>query len=321
MKAIVYSRYGAPDVLELRDVEVPIPKDNEVRIKVHASTVTPMDYRFRAGTTFIARLMTGIREPKKSYTILGVELAGEVDAAGKDAELFNEGDQVFAGGLPGTHAEYVCMPESKVARKPTNMTFEEAAAVPFGAVTALRFLRDYGHIQNGHKVVVNGASGGVGTFAVQLAKHFGAEVTGVCGTSNLDMVRSIGADDVIDYTREDFVENTNTYDIVFDAVGKRSFGQCRRSLKNNGVYLSTVATVQLMFQMLRTSIIGAKKAVFTMPPLRQEDLLYLKDLIESGAVKSVIDRQYPLEQAAEAHMYAETGHAKGKIILSIVSGN
>ena len=169
MKAIVYNRYGAPDVLELRDVEVPVPKDNEVRIKVHASTVTPMDYRFRAGTTLIARLMTGIREPKNSYTILGVELSGEVEAVGKDVNVFSEGDQVFAGGFPGSHAEYVCMPEKNVARKPSNMTFEEAAAVPFGAVTALRFLRDYGNIGNGHNVVINGASGGVGTFVVQLA--------------------------------------------------------------------------------------------------------------------------------------------------------
>ena len=318
MKAIIYTRYGEPDVLEFRDVEGPVPKDNEVRIKVHASTVTPMDFRFRSGTTLIARLMTGVREPKKSYTILGIELAGEVESVGKDVGLFNEGDHVFAGGLPGSHAEYVCMPEDKVARKPSNMTFEEEAAVPFGAVTALRFLRDYGRIQNGLKVLINGASGGVGTFAVQLAKNFGSEVTGVCSTSNLEMVRTLGADKVIDYTREDFVGNNDAYDIVFDAVGKRSFGQCKRSLTKKGVYLSTVATMPLMMQMLRTSIIGTRKAVFAMPPLRQEDLHYLRDVIESGAVKSIIDRRYSLEQAGDAHRYAEKGHAKGKIILSIV---
>jgi len=316
MKAIVYTKYGPPDVLELKEVKKPVPGDNEVLIKVCATTVTPMDWRFRNGKTLIARLlMTGLLKPKNS--ILGVELAGEIEAAGKDVKLFKEGDQVYGGGRPGAHAEYVCMPEEKVAMKPTNMTYEEAAGVPFAATTALYFLKERGKIQDGQKVLINGASGGVGTFAVQLAKYFGTEVTGVCSTTNLELVQSIGADRVIDYTKEDFTKEGQTYDIIFDTVGKRSFSQCKSSLKQRGIYLNTVLTFPLLLQMLWTSKIGGKKAIFAMPPCSTRELDFLKDLIEAGRMKTVIDRTYPLSDTAEAHRYAEKGHAKGKVVITL----
>ncbi|MFC1937949.1 NAD(P)-dependent alcohol dehydrogenase [Chloroflexota bacterium] len=318
MKAIVYTKYGTPDVLELKEVDKPAPKDNEVLIKVQATTVTPMDWRFRNGKTLIARFMTGLLKPKAGYHILGVEFSGEVEATGKDVQLFKPGDQVYGGGPPpGAHAEYVSMPEEKVGIKPTNMTFEEAAAVPFGACIALLFLRDYGHIQSGKRVLINGASGGVGTFAVQLAKYFGAEVTGVCSTANLELVQSLGADRVIDYTKEDFTKTGQTYDIIFDAVGKRSFSQCKNSLNQKGFYLSTVATIPLLLQMLWTSKIGSKRAIFTMPPYHTEDLIFLKDAIEAEKIKTVIDRTYTLSEIAEAHRYAEKGHVKGKVVITI----
>jgi len=225
---------------------------------------------------------------------------------------------VYGGGPPsGAHADFVCMPEEKVGMKPTNMTHKEAAAVPFAACTALLFLRDSGHIQKGHKVLINGASGGVGTFAVQLAKYFGAEVTGVCSTTNLEMVRALGADNVIDYTSEDFSEKGQTYDITFDAVGKRSFSQCKRSLSQKGIYLSTVATIPLLLQMFRTSKFARKKAIFAMQIFKPADLIFLKSVIEAGAIKSVIDRCYPLNQIAEAQRYAEKGHAKGKVVVTL----
>ena len=294
----------------------PEPKDNEVLIKVHATTVTPMDWKFREGKTLIARFMSGLLKPKTN--ILGVEFAGEVEAVGGNIRLFNQCDQVYGGGPPsGTHAEYVCMPQDKVAMKPNNMTYEEAAGVPFSGCTALKFLRDKGNIQRGQKVLINGASGGVGTFAIQLAKYFGTEVTGVCSTTNLEMVQSLGADRVIDYTKEDFTKNGKTYDIIFDAVGKRTFSECKNSLNQNGIYLSTVATIPLLLQMLWTAKIGSKKAIFAMLPYHTEDLVFLKDAIEAGKIKTVIDRRYPLEQTAEAHQYAEEGHTRGKVVITL----
>jgi len=316
MKAIVYTKYGSPDVLELKEVEKPIPKDNEVLIKVYATTVTPMDWHFRQpGMNIIARMMAGPIKPNNP--ILGVELAGEIEAIGKDIKLFKQGDQVYAGGKPGAHAEYVCMPEEKVAMKPANMTFAEAAGVPFCGTTALYFLKEKGKIQDGQKVLINGASGGVGTFSVQMAKYFGAEVTGVCSTTNLELVQSLGADQVIDYTKEDFTKNNQTYDIIFDAVGKRTFSQCKNSLNQKGIYLNTVLTFLLLLQMLWTSMIGSKKAIFGLPPCTTKEFDILKDVIEAGRLKTVIDRTYLLSDIAEAHRYSENGHAKGKILINV----
>lgn len=318
MKTIVYTKYGPPDVLELKEVKKPEPEDDELLIKVYATTVTPMDWRFRNGKTLIARFMTGLFKPKDDYHILGVEFSGEVEKTGKDVTRFKQGDKVYGGGPPaGAHAEYVGMPEGKAGIKPSNMTYEEAAAVPFGACVALRFLRDYGHIQSGQKVLINGASGGVGTFAVQLAKYFGADVTGVCSTRNLELVQSLGADEVVDYTREDFTRNGQAYDIIFDTVGKRSFSQCKNSLNQNGIYLSTVATIPLVLQMVWTSKIGSKRAIFTMSPYNTKDLIFLKEAIEAGKIRTVIDRIYPLGEIAEAHRYAEKGHARGKAVITI----
>ncbi len=315
MKAIVYTKYGPPDVLELKEVEKPTPKANEVLIKVHATTVTPFDWRSRNGKTFIARMMSGPIRPKNN--ILGIELAGEIEAVGRDVKLLKKGDRVYGGGRSGAYAEYICLSEEDVVTKPSNMTYEEAAAVPFGACVALQFLRDKGGIRSGQKVLINGASGGVGTFAVQLAKHFGTEVTGVCSTTNLELVKSLGADKVIDYTKEDFTKNGRAYDIIFDAVGKRSFSRCKGSLNQRGIYLSTVATLPLLLQMFWTSKIGSKKAIFMMSPRRTEDLVFLKGLIAAGKVKTVIDRCYPLSQTAKAQRYAEKGHAKGKVVITL----
>jgi len=260
--------------------------------------------------------MAGPMKPKN--TILGVELSGEVEAVGNGVKLFNVGDQVFGGGQPGAHAEYTCMPEDKIAIKPTNITYEEAAAVQFAAGTALGFLRDAGNIKKGQRVLINGASGGVGTFAVQLAKYFGAEVTGVCSTTNLVLVQSLGADKVIDYKKEDFTKNDQTYDIIFDAVGKRNYSECKSSLCQKGIYLSTVATVPLLLQMIWTSIVGGKKAKFTLPVLSNRDLAFLKDMIEAGNLRTIIDRRYPLSETDEAHRYAEKGHAKGKVVITVL---
>ena len=316
MKAVVYEKYGPPDVLELKEVEKPTPKDNEVLIKVHATTVTPMDWHFRQpGKNIIARMMAGPIKPRSS--ILGVEFAGEVEAAGKDVKLFKKGDQVFGGGRPGAHAEYVCMPEEKVGMKPVNMSYEEAAGVPFCGTTVLYFLKYKADIRKEQQVLINGASGGVGTFAVQLAKYYGAEVTGVCSSANLEMVESLGADRVIDYTKEDFTKEGKTYDIIFDAVGKRSFSQCKGSLKSGGYYLSTVATVPLLLQMLWTSMIGSKKAIFGLPPCTPKEFDILREVIEAGKMKTVIDRTFPLSDTAEAHVYSEKGHAKGKVVITL----
>jgi len=317
MKAVVYTKYGPPDVLKHVEVDKPVPKDNEVLIKVHTSTVSPMDFRFRQGTTFIARFMTGLLKPKPGVQILGVEFTGEVEAVGKDVRLFKQGDTVYGGGQPGAHAEYICMPEEKVSLKPANINCEEAAGVPFAGTSALYYLKYKADIQAGQKVLINGASGGVGTFAVQLAKYYGTEVTGICSTANLEMVASLGADKVIDYTKEDFTKNGQTYDIILDAVGKRSFSQCKKSLKPGGFYINTVATVPLLLQMLWTSRIGNKKVIFGIPPCTTKEFDILREIIEAGKMKTVIDRTYPLNDIAEAHAYAEKGHARGKVVINV----
>jgi NADPH:quinone reductase-like Zn-dependent oxidoreductase len=323
MKAIVATKYGSPDVLQLKEVENPIPEDNEVLIRIYATTATTADAMMRQGPPLFGRFFTGLRRPKSP--IPGAVFAGEIEAVGKDVKLFKKGDQVFGetGNDTGTYAEYKCLPdEGALVSKPANMTYDEAAAVDEGALTALPFLRDKGEIQSGQKVLINGASGAIGTAAVQLAKCFGAEVTGVCSTTNLELVTSLGADKVIDYTKEDFTKSGQTYDIIFDTVGKSSFSRCKGSLTQRGVYLNPALGLPILLQMLWTSMIGSKKAMITFAGLRSssekiKDLLFLKELIEAGKIKPVIDRRYPLEQIAEAHRYVDKGHKKGSVVITV----
>jgi len=327
MKAIIYTKYGSPDVLELKEVEKPTPGDDEVLIRVCATTVTATDCIFRKGDQFLSRLFTGLIKPK--YTILGDVLAGEIEEIGKNVKSFKDSDRVFGSTDTsfGAYAGYKCLAEgASVSIKPANITYGEAAAVCDGALTALPFLRDKANLQKGQKVLVYGASGSIGTFAVQLARYFGAEVSGVCSTANLDLVKSLGADKVIDYTKEDFTENGQTYDVIFDTVGKISFSRCKSSLKPNGIYLSTVLTLPIILQMLWTSKIGSKRAMIAFTGLRPasekvKDLIFFKELIEAGKIKSVIDRQYPLEKIAEAHHYVEKGHKKGNVVITMDHNN
>jgi NADPH:quinone reductase-like Zn-dependent oxidoreductase len=322
MKAIVCTKYGPPDVLQLKEVAKPIPKDNEVLIKVHATTVTKYDYWVRSSTAptgfgLLMRIASGIRKPKNP--ILGTELAGEIEAVGKDVRLFKQGDQVFVdtGMSAGAYVEYICMPEDgAVAIKPANMTYEEAAAVPYGALTALFFLRK-ANIQSGQKVLIYGASGGVGNYAVQLAKYFGAEVTGVCSTTKLEMVKSLGADKVIDYTKVDFTKSGETYDVIFDTVGKSSVSGCKKSLKNNGFYLLTTFGLLKLVQILWLKMTSSKKVFMGTLKEKAADLIFLRELIEAGKIIIVIDRSYPMEQIAEAHRYVEQGRTKGKVVITI----
>ena len=320
MKTIVYTKYGSPDVLELKEVEKPVPKDKEVLIKIYATTVTAVDSIFRQGNQFFARLATGVTKPKNP--ILGSEFSGEIESVGKDVKLFKPGDYIF-GAYEGTHCEYICMPEDgAVAPKPSNVNYNEAAAVPYGTLTALPFLRDNGRIKKDQKVLIIGASGAVGTYAVQFAKYFGAEVTGVCSTSNIEMVKSIGANKVIDYTKENFTANGEKYDIIFDTVGKSSFPNCKNSLTKNGIFLTAAISTAILFQMLWTSKMSAKKARIAFTGLRSggdkaKDLDFIKGLVESGKIKAVIDKTYTLEQIAEAHSYVDKGHKKGNVVVTV----
>jgi len=322
MKAIICSKYGPPDILQLKEVEKPTPKNKEVLIKVHVTTVTAVDCTFRKGSPFISRLFTGLTRPK--HLIQGTEFAGEIEATGKDVKLFEVGDQVFGTTSSGSgpYAEYVCLSEQEtLAKKPATMTYEKAVGCD-GALTALPFLRDKGNIQSGQKVLIYGASGSNGTAAVQLAKYFGADVTGVCSTANVELVKSLGADKVFDYTKDDFTKAGQTYDIIFDTVGKISFSRCKRSLKKRGIFLEAVLTWAIIPQMMWTSKIGSKKAMIAFTGLRPtseraKDLNFLKELIEEGKLKSVIDRRYPLEKMAEAHRYVERGHKKGNVVITV----
>jgi NADPH:quinone reductase-like Zn-dependent oxidoreductase len=330
MKAIVCTKYGPPEVLHLEEVTKPAPKDNEILIQIHATSVnfgdllarnfkeiSPGKFSMPLLFWFFAKMYFGFTKPK--ITILGSEFAGEIESAGKDVKSFKQGDQVFGylGQSMGAYAEYLCMPENGcVAIKPGNMTYEEAAVVPYGAIMALNLLRKV-NIQPRQKVLVNGASGGIGSAAVQLARYFGADVTGVCGTLRLEYVKSLGADKVIDYTKEDFTQSGETYDLIFDILGKSSFSGCKSSLKQNGRYLLASFKMKQLFQMLWTSMIGSKKVICALAIDKQEDLIFIKELIEAGKIKSVIDRRYPLEQTAEAHRYIEKGHKKGSVVINV----
>lgn len=333
MKAIICTKYGSPDVLQLKEVEQPVLKDNEILIRSHAASVnfgdlmarnfkaiSPQKFNMPFLFWLLAKISLGVNQPK--ITILGSEFAGEVAAVGKDVKRFKPGDQVF--GYPGldfgAYAEYLSLPENGVlAAKPANMTYEEAAAVPYGAIMALNLLRK-ANLRPGQKVLINGASGGIGSAAVQIAKHFGAEVTGVCGTPRLEFVKSLGADHVIDYTAEDFTQNGETYDLIFDILGKSTFARCKKSLKPNGILLFASFKMKQLMQMLWTSRSSSgKRVICAIAPGSLEDLNSTKELIEAGKIKAIIDRCYPMDQAAEAHRYVEEGHKKGSVVITLAS--
>lgn len=316
MKAVVYRKFGPPEVLQVEEVEKPAPKADEILIRIHAATVVKEEPDWRRSPGF-----NGFIRPRNP--ILGQELAGEIEAVGKDVTRFEVGDRVYGIDNYGAYAEYKCMPEGKaLVRMPSNMSFEEAASVPNGALTALPFLREAGEIQAGQKVLINGASGSVGTAAVQLAKHFGAEVTGVCSTANLDLVRSLGADAVVDYTQDDFTSSDQIFDIIFDTVGKISFAGSQGSLAPSGIYLTTVPTPGHMLRALFTRRSRGKKVRFMATGMRSAekkiaDLEFLTELIKAGRLEAVIDRRYPLEDMAEAHRYVEGGHKNSNVVIVV----
>ncbi len=322
MKAIVYTTYGPPEVLRLTEVPKPIPKDNEVLIKILATTVTAADWRVRSldvpvGFGLISRLVLGVSKPKQP--ILGSELAGKIESAGKDVSKFKVGDPVFAfSGLGmGCHAEYKCMPEDgAVVLKPANLSYEEAAALSFGGTTALDFFRR-GKLQRGEKVLINGASGAVGTAAVQLAKHFGADVTGMCSTANLELVRSLGARHVIDYTKEDFTQNGETYDVIVDTAGTAPYSRSKASLKEGGRLLQVLGSLPELLRVPWVSMTSSKKVIAGPAAERAEDLRFLAKLAEAGEFKPVIDRRYPFEQIVAAHRYVDTGRKKGNVVITL----
>ncbi|MEP6909476.1 MAG: NAD(P)-dependent alcohol dehydrogenase [Actinomycetota bacterium] len=321
MKAIVCKEYGSPDELELVEVEAPVPTDDQVQVRVHAASVNPLDWHRMRGQPYLVRVGAGLTKPKN--TGLGADLAGRVEAVGKNVTSVQPGDEVFGMSIR-TIAEHVCASEDGLALKPTNMTFEQAAAVPLAGCTALQGLRDQGHIEAGHKVLINGAGGGVGTFAVQLAKWFGADVTAVCSTSKVELVRSLGADHIIDYTETDFTRGQERYDLILDNVGTRSLSDCRRILKPEGTHVLVGAgdarVLGLLFRALRSvwsKRFGRKKVVFFIAKRSKDDFAFLSELMESGKLTPVIDRSYPLSEAAEAIHYLEGGHARGKVVITL----
>ena len=329
MKAIITTKFGPPEVLELQEVDKPTPKDNEVLVRISATTVgfgdlyaRNVNYRkfaMPAPMYPLIKIMFGFRKPKK--TILGAEFSGTVEAIGTDVTKFSKGDEVFGylGDKMGCYAEYRCVPEdTSIAIKPDNMTMSEAAAVPYGGIIAFQLIKKM-NIQPGQKILINGASGSIGSAAVQIAKSLGAEVTGVCGTPRLEFVRTLGADKVIDYTKEDFTKNSDTYDIVFDTNNNSSFKKVKHVLKKNGRYILASFGMRQVFTMLRTKLIGSKKLICSMA--LDEDLDSVKELIDAGKIKAVIDKSFPLEQAAEAHRYVEEGHKKGHVVITVVKSN
>jgi NADPH:quinone reductase-like Zn-dependent oxidoreductase len=322
MKAVVYTKYGPPDVLQLREIEKPSPRDHEVLVKVHAASVNALEWRrFTLPRIFVRMMCGGLREPKDKS--LGADIAGRVEAVGATVKQFQPGDEVF-GIRRGAFAEYVCAPENYLALKPANLSFEAAAAVPLAALTALQGLRDEGKIQPGQSVLINGSGGGVGTFAVQIAKSFGAEVTAVCSTGNLDVARSIGADRVIDYTQEDFTKSGRSYDLILAANGYHPIVDYRRALKPNGIYVVIGGSLSQFFQVMLLgpllSRLGKKKMRGMMTHPDQKDLVFLKELLEAGKVVPVIDRCYPLGEVAEAIKYLAGGHARGKVVITVEQG-
>ncbi len=318
-----YTQYGSPDVFFLAELEKPTPKPNEVLIRIYATTVTATECVFRKGEPLFSRLFTGLRKPR--ITTLGEELAGEIEAVGRDVTLFKAGDRIFGTAGPGfgANAEYICLPEDGVLTlQPSNLTYEESASGVDGFLTALPFLRDKGNIRSGQEVLIYGASGSVGAAAVQVALYYGAVVTGVCSTSNLELVRSLGAHKVIDYTKTDFTTDGQTYDILFDTVGKTSFSRCKNSLKPNGIFLEAGIGLGIFPHVLWTSLFGNKKARIAAtglrsPKERTKDLVFLRTLMETGKIKPVIDRRYPLERLAEAHAYVDQGHKKGNVVITL----
>ena len=323
MKAAIYTQYGAPDVVRILDVDTPVPKDAEVLIRIRAAAVNPLDWHFLRGTPRVARIVFGLAGPKNPR--LGVDVAGQVEGVGRGVTRFKPGDAVF-GVCKGAFAEYTCADESKLVTKPDRISFEQAAGVPIAALTALQGLRDYGRLQPGQKVLINGAAGGVGTFAVQIAKAFGADVTGVCSTGNVDLVRSIGANHVIDYTRHDFATSGRLFDLFFDGVGNRSLSACRRVLSPKGTYVAIgggstdTGSFALIFDaiaQLATSWFVSQRLVGFIAKTRQEDLVTLQGLLASGTVTPVIDRCFPLSELPDAIRYLEAGHARGKVIVTV----
>ncbi len=320
MKAIVFTKYGSPEVLQLREVVKPAPGDKDVLIKIYATSVTSGDCRMRKADPFAIRFFNGLTRPKKT-TVPGNEFSGVIEEVGKDVKLFRKGDQVFGQtgiGL-GANAEYICLPENgTIAIKPANLTHEEAATIPFGGNTALHFLRK-ADIRSGQKVLIYGASGSLGTAAVQLARYFGTEVTGVCSTANIELVKSLGAGKVIDYTKEDFTKSGGNYDIIFDTTGKSPFSGCVKSLTQNGIYLRAVhMSISSNVRGLWTSMTDSRKVIGGVATELKENLVFLTGLIEAGKLKPVIDRSYPFEQTAEAHRYVDQGHKKGNVVINVV---
>jgi len=316
MKAIVYTKFGSPDVLHLKEVEKPVPGENEILIKVYAASANAYDWRHVRPDPFLFRLMgAGLLTPK--HRILGADIAGQIEAVGRNVKQFQPGDEVFGEGSYGGFAEYACVNENRFVLKPEMLTFEEAAAAPMAALTALQGLRNKGKIQKGQKVLINGASGGVGTFAVQIARSFGTEVTGVCSTSKMDLVRSIGADHVIDYTREDVTKNKQQYDLIFDTAAYRSISAYKRILKPGGIYILAGGSMARILQLMLKSMTGVKNMGIMVADINQADLLFIAGLLVEGKVKSIIDKRYPLSETAEALKYLEDGHARGKVVITV----